>query len=131
MDPKIKFKTMGIEEQFTLEDEIIDMFLNSNNNVDIMNHLQKNWGFTFAKAKKLIKETKEKFFVSNRETDVNNKKEIYLSQYQNLLKLAVRNANESGNTRPAKDLLDSMVKLEGLLIDKQETKIVDTFEIDF
>jgi len=77
-------------------------------------------------ARKAIRRVNNKLAETNRE-EIEIKVIQYKQQYQDLY----RNARDSGEWKTAGGLLDSLVKLEGLLTQKIEAKIEGTFEVTF
>ena len=123
---------LGIYEKREIDGEIIDMFVHSYSTTEIIKHLQDKWGMgNMNSILDTIKRVKKKFFDVETEKCNEQKRAGYLAQYQNLLKIAVDKAVKTGSTKNAKELIDSMTKLEGLHIDRQEVKVVDTFDVQF
>ena len=126
------YNKLGIYEKREIDEEIIEMFVNSYTITEIAKHMQVKWGMGNINAiHDTIKRVKKAFFDVERESSNEDKRAGYLAQYQNLLKIAVDKAVKTGSTKNAKELIDSMTKLEGLHIDRQEVKVVDTFDVQF
>lgn len=85
------------------------------------------WDFeTGDNARKAIRRVNNKLSETNKE-EIEVKVTQYKQQYQDLYK----NARDAGEWKTAGGLLDSLVKLEGLLTQKIEAKIEGTFEVTF
>ena len=128
---KRTYSSLGIYDKWEMRDEIIDMVMRSYTSTEIAKHLRDKWGITSHNtAFSTIAAAKKEFFDIERVKVVEEKRELYLAQYQNLLKIAVDKAVQTGQTKNAKELIDSMAKLDGLYIQKQEISVVDNFKIE-
>ena len=127
------FAELGLIEREWFKQDVIELFLQSHRQDEIKHLLMDKYKLTDEKSVlNAINRARKDFFTKERVDEaVASKKEEYIANYKYLLNIATVKAKETGNTKNAKDVLDSMVKLEGLLIEKQEVKHVDGFEIEF
>lgn len=105
---------------------ILSQMLQGKTNAYIVDILIDKYKFSLSNAKYRITTLLQ--YIQDVDTqDINLKIEQYKSLY---LDLYERNLN-MGNTRGAREILDSLAKLEGLLINKAELKLENTFTILF
>lgn len=127
------YRDLGLYEKNKLKQDVIELFMTSHTQKELKLKIQEKWKIDTSSGtfNSLVKKFKEEFFDAEFNKENQYKKEGYLAKYQYLLKVAVDKAVETGNTKNAKELIDSMVKLEGLLTEKQEVKLVDDFKVEF
>ena len=130
---KGSFSELAKIEREWFKADVIEMYLQAFQQDQIKLAMMEKYDLTDEKSVlNAINRARKEFFTADRtQENIASKKEEYIQNYKYLLNLAAVKAKETGNTKNAKDVLDSMVKLEGLLIDKQEVKHVDGFEIEF
>lgn len=127
------FAELGKIEREWFKADVIDMYLQAFRPDEIKLAMMEKYILTDETSViNAINRARREFFTKDRvEEGIASKKEEYIANYKYLLNIAAVKAKETGNTKNAKDVLDSMVKLEGLLVEKQEIKQVDGFEIEF
>lgn len=130
---KGSFAELGKIEREWFKADVIEMYLQAFSRNDIKIKMMEEYLLTDeTSVENAIDRARREFFTVERvEEGIASKKEEYIANYKYLLNIAAVKAKETGNTKNAKDVLDSMVKLEGLLIEKQEVKVVDGFEVTF
>lgn len=105
---------------------ILSCMLQGKTNAYIVDILIDKYKFSLSNAKYRITTLLQ--YIQEVDTqDINLKIEQYKSLY---LDLYERNLN-MGNTRGAREILDSLAKLEGLLIERKDIKLSNTFQVDF
>jgi hypothetical protein len=68
-----------------------------------------------------------KSFKPNNEVEIEDLRAEYLEMYRDLYRTAL----ENGETKTANSIMDSIIKLQGLAINKIEAKVETTFEVSF
>jgi hypothetical protein len=130
---KRTMKELSLYERQTIKQDIIELFVTSNTTDEILTKIGQKYDFEAVtnNMRSFVAKVKREFFEKEFGTENQLRRESYLAKYQYLLKIAVDKAVETRSTKDAKELIDSMVKLEGLLVEKVENKIVDDFKIEF
>lgn len=108
-----------------IDKEIIDLICQGRTHTFVIDFLY-NKGFNYDNATYRLKNVLEKLRDDNK-----SEVDVTISEYKTLYLKLFNDALNVGNTRVARDILDSLVKLDGLLIERKDIKLSNTFEINF
>ena len=109
-----------------VDKDILEKLLDGWTPFQIVEYLMENWDFvTVSNCKKRIDNVQKRMMVHNK-TELNEKIALYKQQYYDIYQKARSNAEY----KTANLILDSLVKLEGLLKDRIEIKSENVTTLD-
>lgn len=113
-------------QQQGMEEIVYQLIMKGESYRNVMKILQDKHKYSFSAAEKLYLKVTKSWQIKN-ETTLEELRAEYLEMYKDLYKSAL--ANREGVL--AKTILDSIVKLQGLITQKLEAKIDSTYEVKF
>lgn len=130
--PKLAgIKSIPEKERLKMDKEIMGLIIKGWFKSDIIDHIMSKYGIeSYDAAKREVTNVTTMFIEDNR-VKLEEKKDLYLNHYYGLYKIAQEEAAINKRTKDAKDILDSICKLEGMYIDRKEIKIEDGFKVEF
>lgn len=108
-----------------VDKEILKLVCQGKTHTTILDYLMLK-GFKIDNAKFRLKCVLEKLRDDNK-----NECDVMINEYKTMYLKLFEDATNVGNTKIARDILDSLVKLDGLLIERKDIKLSNTFTIDF
>jgi hypothetical protein len=113
-------------QQAGMEQIVYKLIMNGISYRNVKKELMDNHGYTDCNAEKIYMKVINSFKIKNKQ-EQEDLRITYLEMYLSLYNDAVANRE----TVTAKAILDSIVKLQGLITQKVEAKIDQTFEVKF
>jgi hypothetical protein len=113
-------------QQQGMEEIVYQLIMKGETYRNVMNILMEKYSYTKVNAEKIYLKVIYSFKEKN-PFDADELRQKYLEMYQDLYKQAVINRE----TLAAKQIMDSIVKLQGLITQKVEAKIDQVFEVKF
>lgn len=108
-----------------VDKEILKLVCQGKTHTAILDYLMLK-GFKIDNAKFRLKCVLEKLRDDNK-----NECDVMINEYKTMYLKLFEDATNVGNTKIARDILDSLVKLDGLLIERKDIKLSNTFQVDF
>lgn len=128
---KAGIKSLAPADRVKLNKEIMKLIIKGWYKHEIIEFLQNERGIeSYDSARREVDAVTTMFIETNRQK-LDEKKDLYLNYYLHLYKIAQEEAANNKRTKEAKDILDSICKLEGMYIDRKEIKIEDGFKVEF
>ena len=94
---------------------------------NIMRDLKAQFGFkTDVNCRKVIHKVTKKL-EENSSTDIEQARAVYRQRYEDLYQRALND----GKTETARAILDSMAKIDGVVIQKIEQKVTEAYKVEF
>ena len=113
-------------QQAAMEQIVYDLIIKGNSFRNVKKIMMEEHGYSDSNAEKIYLTVHNSFKIKN-ELEAEAKRDEYLEMYLSLYNDAVVN----GETLIAKNILDSIVKLQGLITQKVEAKIDTNYEVKF